>query len=300
MITIVLAAVLAATEVPVVQVAEDARAIERVAAASKRDLPGDLFRRMLNADIELLRGKHADGTYEYAGYERFESGRVSNSFSVQPRDQTLEIRGSFVYRLQIQVPSRRLLFAHNRKVFIDHVEIEYLPLRDNTARTQTAKIEAWIDPGSTREIDFDEIARQATVRVFAHADEKSGYGNISLSLLQGRVFDNPDSPYADAVASAKAILRAIDHNDVPSIRAMATRMASDLQPSTASGAPPPSPARASASAPTAEGGGAPRVDSEIYPELLVIQDLLNGSEAERRQALERLHRLIEKVRPQAH
>lgn len=292
MITIVMAALLAATEIPVAQVAEDARAIERVAAASKRDLPGDLFRRMLNADIALLRGKHADGTYEYAGYERFESGRVSNSLSVQPRDQTLEIRGPFVYRLQIQVPARRLFVARNRKVYIDHVEIEYLPLRTNTAKTQNVKIDAWLDPGSTREVDFEEIARQATVRVFAHADEKSGYGNVTLALLQGRVFDNPDSPYADAVASAKAILRAIDHNDVPSIRAMATRMANDLQPAAA--------AAVTVTASAATAPAAPGVAPEIYPELLVIQDLLNGSEGERRQALERLHRLIQKVRPEAH
>ena len=27
--------------------------------------------------------KHADGTYEYAGYERFESGRASKTFSVK-------------------------------------------------------------------------------------------------------------------------------------------------------------------------------------------------------------------------
>jgi hypothetical protein len=288
MITIVCAVLLAAVEIPVARVAEDARAIERVAAASKHDMPNDLLRRMLNEDIELLRGRHSDGTYDYAGYERFESGRVSSSHSVQAHDQTAEIRGSFVYRLLIHVPSRRLVFAHNRKIYVDRVELEYLPLRGNTAKTEKVKVDAWINPGETRTVDFQEIARQATVRVFGHADEKSGYGNLALSLLQGRVFDNPDSPYADAVASAKAILRALDHDDVPSMRAMATRMANDVQPNLAPAAPP---------ATAAEGGGDA---AAVYSELLVIQDLLNGTEAERRQAVERLHQLIQKVRPQAH
>lgn len=301
MITIAAAAlVLAAMEIPTVRIADDARAIDRVAAASKRDLPHDLLKRILNEDIELLRGKHADGTYEYAGYERFESGRASKTFSVQPRDETLEIRGSFVYRVVIQVPSRRLLVAPNRKLYVDRAEIEYLPLVGNTAKTQTVKLDAWIDPGGSREVDFEAIARQATVRVFAHADQKTGYGNLSLSLLQGRVFDNPDSPYADAVASAKAILRAIDHDDVPSIRAMASRMANDLQPAapasstvTVVSTPSAVPITTTAAPPPSAATG------EIYSELLVIQDLLNGTEAERKQALERLHRLIQKVRPQA-
>lgn len=302
MITIAAAVLMAAVEIPVGDVAADARAIDRVASYSKHDLPRDLLQRMLNQDIEVLRGRHSDGTYDYAGYERFESGRLSNSFSVQPREQRLEVRGSFVYRLLIHVPARRLLLAHNRKVYVDHAELEYLPLKGSVAKTQNVKIEAWLEPGSTRAVEFDDIARQATVQVIAHADEKEGYGNMTLSLLQGRVFDNPDSPYADAVASAKAILRALDHDDVPSMRAMATRMADDLQPaadapattrvtvtSTAPAPPPPAVVPSAVAAP-------PPVD--VYPELLVIQDLLNGTEADQKQALERLRQLIQKVRPQ--
>ncbi|HEX9500470.1 MAG TPA: hypothetical protein VGA10_02330, partial [Thermoanaerobaculia bacterium] len=92
---IILASILAATvaaEIPVARVIDDAKAIDRVAAASKHDMPHDLMRRILNDDIETLRGHRSDGTYEHACFERFDSGRVSQSFSVQPKDQTLEIR----------------------------------------------------------------------------------------------------------------------------------------------------------------------------------------------------------------
>ena len=61
----------------------------------------------------------------------------------------------------------------------------------------------WIEPGTTKNIELNEIARQATVRVFTHADE-SGYGNLALTIIQAKVFDDPTSPYADAVASAVA------------------------------------------------------------------------------------------------
>lgn len=292
MITLAFAVVLAAVDIPVARVAEDARSVDRVAAASRRDLPRDLLARIINDDIELLRGHRADGTYEHAGFERFESGRISKSFSVQPKDELLEIRGSFVYRLQIESPSRRLLFTKNRKLYLDRAEIDYIPERSNTQNTQHVKIDAFIEPGQSRSIDFENIAKQATVRIFARGDKQSGYGNLVLSLVQARVFDHPDSPYADAVASAKAILRALDHDDVPSIRAMAIRMYNDLQPSVG-----PASAGQTASRPTEVG---PHTDPELYTELQAIEDLLTGTEAERRQGLDRLHQLVRKLRSQAH
>ena len=65
-------------------------------------------------------------------------------------------------------------------------------------------------------------------RVYAHA-EAGGYANVTLTLVEARIFDEPSSPYADAVDSAKAILKAIDHGDKASIRAMAQRISSRLQ-----------------------------------------------------------------------
>ncbi|HEY8133839.1 MAG TPA: hypothetical protein VII12_18310 [Thermoanaerobaculia bacterium] len=284
-----LAATATAAEIPVAKVADDAKAIDRVAAASKRDMPHDLLKRIVNDDIELLRGHRSDGTYEYAGFERFESGRNTQSYSVQPRDEKLEIRGSFVYRLQIESPSRRMVVTRNRKIYLDRAELEYIPIdRGATQKTQSVKIDVWIEPGQSKSIDFDAIAKQATVRVFARADKASGYGNLVLSLIQARVFDNNDSPYADAVASAKAILRALDHDDVPSIRAMATRMYNDLVP-TAGPAPK-----------SVEVTAERTVDPEIYTELQAIEDLLTGTDAERRQGLDRLHQLVRKLRAQPH
>src|SRR5207302_4480837 len=92
-----------------------------------------------------------------------------------------------------------------------------------------------------------------------------------------------DSPYADAVASAKAILRALDHDDVPSIRAMATRMVNDLSPGVAS-------------APRSGAAATQTSDVELYTELQAIEDLLTGNETERRQGLDRLHQLVRKLR----
>ena len=294
---------------PVVsRVADDARVIDRVAEASRRDLPSDLLRRIINEDIDVLRGKRADGTFQYAGYERLEAGRNSESYSVQAKKDNelsrLEVKGSLVYRLILESPSRRIVVTKNRRVYVDHVEIELMPLTSNTTRVQSVKIGAWIDPGTAKPVELDEIARQATVRVFAHADNELGYGNLTLTLVQAKIFDDPQSPYADAVSSEKAILKAIDNNDIGSIRAMASRVGDDLR---TVGVPArvPAPVAAVASIDvipprvpsSASPSSAASADAPGYAELQEIEDLLTGNDAERRQGLDRLHQLVRKLRP---
>lgn len=291
----------AAVQPPIARVAEDARVIDRVAEVSHGDLPDELLRGLVNLDLDLLRGRRADGTYQFATYERLESARTSESFSIgtsnEDRLTRVETRGAFVYRAVLDVPARRLVVAKNRPVFVDHVEIEYMPRDASIVKTQVVRVSAWLEPGTLRPIDIEEIGRQATVRVFARSDKKNGYGNLAVSLLQAKVIDNPDSPYADAVSSAKAILRALDHADIGSVRAMAQRIDARLRtPAPASVVEvvatraPEVPARA----PETIGGGV--VAAGVQTELQAIEDLLTGTETERRQGLDRLHQLLRRVR----
>src|SRR5205807_3544977 len=124
-----LAATRLAAQIPVARVAADANVIDRVAEASTNDLPRDLLKRIVNEDIDLLRGKRADGTYQYAAYDRMEAGRKSDSFSVDPehKESVLELRDVFPYRLIVNVPSRRMMVAKNHHIYIDRIEIETLP-----------------------------------------------------------------------------------------------------------------------------------------------------------------------------
>ncbi|HEY6141492.1 MAG TPA: hypothetical protein VI670_27355 [Thermoanaerobaculia bacterium] len=284
------AAAAATTDVPAAQIALDARVVDRVAEVSKRDLPRDLLRRMITDDIELLRGKRPDGTYAYAMYDRMEASRKEESYSIEDakKSSRLELRGAWIYRLIISSPARKLLLSHNRHVFIERVEIEYLPAGSTSSKVKTLDVNGWIEPGTSRNVDLDEVARQATARVYVHADPE-GYGNIDLALLEAKIFDNTDSPYADAVSSAKAILRGIDNNDIPSIRAMAQRMANGLQPSA------PAVAAVDVIAPRPEPAAAAPAP-EIAAELQSIEDLLTGTEAERRQGLDKLHQLLRRLR----
>jgi hypothetical protein len=287
---ILFAATAATTPVPTAQIALDARVVDRVAEVSKRDLPRDLLKRMMEDDIELLRGKRSDGAYAYASHDRMEASRQSESFSIEDAKKStrLELRGSWVYRLVVSMPSRRMLVTRNRHVFIERIEIEYLPEGASSSKVQTLDVNGWIEPGTSRNVDLEQIARQATARVVVHADPE-GYGNIELALLEAKIFDNPDSPYADAVSSAKAIVRGVENGDIPSIRAMAQRLAADMEPSK------PATAAVEVTAPRAEPAPA-RVEPDVANELQAIEDLLTGTEVERRQGLDRLHQLLRRLR----
>jgi hypothetical protein len=282
-------------QTPMARVADDALVIDRVGEASKRDLPTDLLKRIVNEDIDLLRGKRQDGSYEYAKYERFEAGRAANSYSINHRKdrmETVELRGSWIYRIIVEVPTRRLLVRKNRPVWVERLDVDYVAEGSTQPRRESFEVKAWVQPGEVRPFDLPAIARQATVKLIATAEEK-GYANVDLALVQARIVDAADSPYAEAVASAKAILRALDNNDLASMRASARRMRTALGGtiSVASGATPPRPAASEMTV------TAPRADTAaLQAELQSIEDLLTGTEAERREGLDRLHQMIRRMR----
>jgi hypothetical protein len=298
------------------QVLDDAKAIERFAQMSKRgDLPRDVIRRIVDEDMDLLRGKRVDGTYQYATYERVEANRFGDDFSVQPAADNeklthIEVRGDFVYRLIVTVPSRRMLVTKNRRVYVDHVDIEYIPQTSSVSKTQSIQVATWLEPGETKTFDLPDVARQTTTRAWMRADKKAGYANVTLTLLQARVTDNADSPYADIVASEKALLRAVRNEDTSSVRVLAGRIRMSM-PSTGAGTPaaasidvsgPPSSIGARPVAPTATQTttAAPAPTATMTPdalqELQQIEDLLTGTESERRSGVDRLHQLIRRMR----
>ncbi|HEX7152553.1 MAG TPA: hypothetical protein VF618_13780 [Thermoanaerobaculia bacterium] len=299
-----LVAASAFAQVDVNRVANDAMVVDRVAEASKRDLPTDLLKRIVNEDIELLRGRRANGTYDHARYERIEGGRVSRSNSVQPEKKdnegrVFEITAPLAYRLILDSPSRRMLVTRNRPVFIDRIDVEYVPQGGTETKRETIRVEANLNPGEVRPIDLPEIARQATVRIFARAEEEQGYANLTATLVQARIVDNPESPYAAAVASAKALVKSLDNNDVASVRSLAARIRQQLNvPSTG-----PSTVAAAAPVQRTLEVTAPRVERnekaespEVYTELQTIEDLLTGTADERREGMDRLHQLLRKLR----
>lgn len=276
------------------RVADDAMVVERVAEASKRDLPVDLLTRIVNEDIELLRGRRTDGSFQYAVWERLEASRTTESYTISPKGdktQSVELRGESIYRVILDSPGRRLILAKNRPLLLERLSVEYIPTGGTTTKIHVVDINAQLIPGQSRVIDLPDVARQATIRVTARADEATGYGNINVSLVQAKIVDRSDSPYADAVASAKSLLKALENGDIPSTRAMAAR----IRDSVGSRRSVPTPAARTIEVTAPREASAESI--ELYTELQVIEDLLTGNDSERREGLDKLHQMVRRIRP---
>ena len=285
------------------RVYDDAKAIRRVVEVSRREIPRDALRRIVAEDIDLLRGKRGDGAYERAHYEPRDAGRKSDRVALRASKnkedlRQLEATGDFTYRLIIGIPGRRLLVARNRRVYLDRVDLEYVPIGSTGRKAQTVRVDRWLEPNQERLIDLPEIARDARAIVHAKIDEKrGGPASVDLVFVQAKLVDNVDSPYLEAVQNTLLLERAIDERNASSIRSLTAAVAKSLA---ARGAAPgllqpDATSRAAIAEAPGERQTMPPV--EIYLELQAVEDLLTGNESERREGLDRLHQLVRRLRP---
>ncbi|MEO8217510.1 MAG: hypothetical protein ABI718_10560 [Acidobacteriota bacterium] len=303
------AAVLRGQDVDVTKVRDDARVIKRIAEVAVKDLPRDVMTRIVNEDIDTLRGKRSDSTYRFAHYGREEAGRKSDGFTVSASGETtaLTLKGEFVYALRIEIPSRRFVVRKNQRTWIDRVELDITPVEGTRTRYDAIPIGQWMDPGTNRMVELPDIARDARITVYAKT-EKSGPASVQLALLEAKVQDDPSSPYARAVENEKLILSNLKKGDQSNLTTVANLIMQDpaLAGTYASSygtittetisRPMNGPGYAS---PANRAGSTQDVspqDGEMYGELQAIEDLLTGTDSERRHGLDRLHQLVRRLR----
>ncbi|HVR42271.1 MAG TPA: hypothetical protein VMS56_02400 [Thermoanaerobaculia bacterium] len=282
------------------QVWEDTKVIRRVAEVARRDMPRDVLEQIIAQDLDTLRGKSSDMTYRYAGYQRIESGRKEERFGFESRAEASDLeafalKDDLVYRVRVKVPDRRFLLFRNTRIYVDRVDVTYVPVDGSGAQSERFDVKAWLDTGEERVLDLQWIAREATATLFVRAEpgEKAA---VELTTYRATLVDDPASPFATVVRRFQSFGDAIRESDYRRVRNVADELLAMLEPAAQAGGSsisvvaPPSGPGASA---TSVGGG-----DDLYFELRHIEDLLGGGEASRREGMERLHRLVIRLRPQ--
>lgn len=282
------------------QVADDARAIRRVTeVAGRRDLPRDILRTIVKEDIDILRGKQPDSTYQFAEYGKEDAGRITEDYTVAAGEKLtpLKVRGDFVYELLVESPARRYLVRKNQRVFVERVEVDLSPIGSSPSRLETIPVDAWLDRGQTRRIGLPEIARAARVTVYARTEKEAGPASLQLSLVKARIIDDPNSPYARAVETAKLLEESLNKEDRSRVITTAGMLGADpaLKAGNSRGSerlemPVEVPAKRTEQREIIPG-------DPFYEDLQEIEDLLTGSDEERREGLDRLHQVIRRMRP---
>ncbi len=276
------------------QVYDDAKVVRRIADVARRDLPRDVLQKIVDEDLETLRGKTAEYEYRYAAYARTEANRKEERFTVKtskekPELESFEMKGQLAYRFRLQAPGRRMLLLGNRHVYVDHVELSYLPIGREAAVTASVDVKAWLEPGDERIVEVPNIAREATATVWASTDPGEK-GSLDVAVYRATLVDNPDSPFATVVRRVGVLEDAVKERDYRKLRNVADEVMALLETRVASGQ----------TSRIAEGPATPQPtgrDDDIYFELREIQVLMRGDEASRKEGLQRLDRLAARLRP---
>ena len=279
----------------------DARAIERIAGVTHRDLPRAVLQRVVAEDLDLLRGKGKDSTFEFVHFERFASGRVVHGTTIDDggddkRLDRKQLRAKHVYQFGIRVPKRKMLVVRNQAVYVEKVDLDY---RDENGiqKFDEIVIAETIKPGEEKTWELPEIASDLVATVHARAFRKSA--SLELILVQARLVDNSDSPYFGAVQSAKLLDEAIRQGNIAATETHAGTLATRIKEIHGTGSAAMSPLQTPEKTPVIPASdleieNPPRI--EIFLELQRIEDLITGSEPERREGLDRLHQLVRRLR----
>ncbi len=109
------------------------------------------------------------------------------------------------FAVSIVVPKKRSLFSANSASWIGEVEIQFT--LDGRARTRKEKINAWLNPGTSRTFDLETIADDARVRVEVATAAKNANGEalVEVHFKQAVDQDDPENPQYETVRSLQRI-----------------------------------------------------------------------------------------------
>jgi hypothetical protein len=283
---------------------DDARTVQRISEVAGRRIPQDVVSKILAEDLDLLRGRRDDGSYRFADYERSEEKRTIRRGAIRSTDENkldwVDISGELSYRLVLEVPSRRMLVARNRRIWIERIELDYVPV-GGLRSTHTFPVERWIAPDGRLTFEFPQIAVKSTARIFARTDPAdAGAATLEMSLLEPRLVDQLESPFYDDVQLVRSLLRHTERNDQPAIKKSTDELMARLAPRgrpDASGEAQVETAMTALERPRSAIVQRSIDDRALFEELQTIQDLLTGFESERLDGMNRLHQLIRQLRP---
>ena len=184
--------------------AADLHALGRVVTVAK-DL-GDSRQILLaiaDGDIETLRMPRGDGTYQWASLQREEGGRVKDEKTIEHVHTEKELRYVTVtapnaYRVEVIVPRKRGTFSANNRVWVRNILVDSTGFDGKTAH-QELPVNAWVNPGDATGVALPEIGKsvKATAELGVESGSKAAVAEVAL--VQAKLVDDPNSPYAPGV-----------------------------------------------------------------------------------------------------
>lgn len=200
-------------------VAADLHALGRVTAvASNLGDSRQVLLAITDGDIETLRMPRGDGTYQWASLQREEGGRVKDEKTIEYVHTEQELRYVTVtaangYRVEVIVPRKRGTFSANNRVWVRNILVDSTGFDGKTSH-QEIPVNAWVNPGDATGVPLAEIGKsvKATAELGVESGSKAAVAEVAV--VQAKLVDDPNSPYAPAVKKLLQIRELAAERDI--------------------------------------------------------------------------------------
>jgi hypothetical protein len=166
----------------------------------------------IDDSIDGLRGPLPDGGHRWVSWVK-PSGTpptVKHEHTVSAvqgsgSTDSVEATADKPFAVAVVVPKKRSLFSANNPSWVGEVTIEFT--LDGRPRTRTEKINAWLNPGTSRTFDLETIADDARVRIEASTAAKHAKGEalVEIHFRQAVEQDDPENPQYETIRSLQRI-----------------------------------------------------------------------------------------------
>jgi len=213
------------------------------------------------------------------------------------------VTGANGYRVEVTVPKKRTTFSANNRVFIRNVLADSTGFDGKTTHHEIP-VNAWVNPGDSNGVALPDIGKsvKATAELGVESGNKAAVATVSL--VQAKLVDDPNSPYFPA---AKRLLqirdfitaRNIDRGHLKNaVDESKLALPGELEKRTADQQRAAEERRQAIASGTEKGSiEAGDATPDVLNELLSISTMLGGTLEEQGEARTRLQTLIDALRP---
>lgn len=126
--------------------------------------------------------------------------QVHTVAAAEGSSDTFEASSHHVYSVRVVVPRKRSLLNANAPVYVGDVVVRY------RGKSKTMKVDAWLNPDTSRTLDLDAIVDEADASVdVATAPKNVKQSVVEIHFRQAVPEDDPDNPDYDTVRSLARI-----------------------------------------------------------------------------------------------
>jgi len=170
----------------------------------------------IDRKVDELREPLENGDFRWVNWKRPDGeGPIEKDVSTvratgDSAADTFEGSGQHAFGIRIFIPRKRSLLKANSAVYLGVVEVSYEV--DGRTRTKSERINAWMNPDTSRTIDLGGIADRVEVTMGASTN-KPGEAVVEIHFRQAVAVDDPKNPAFEAIRSLLRVRDAIDERD---------------------------------------------------------------------------------------